>query len=196
MKKFFVFVFFVSLLGCAMGTYSTKESERIKPEGEVYYTRINIWYENPAGIPSTNYHKGAIIPAGSKVKITKFWFNKIGFTIEDQADVDFEIADINNYSRLPMEELFSRYFSKDDPKAPEGEFSKLTESEKDNVEKGTLAEGMTKEATIIAYGYPPGHKTPNLAGDRWYYWRTRFNTELVIFKDNKIARIERTRGIR
>lgn len=196
MKTIFVFLFCMGLLGCATKSYITEDGKKINPVGSVYYTKVNIWYEDPEEILSTNYHKGTIIPFGSQVKIADYKGNQISFTKEDMAGVTFTIFDVHKYSLVSMEELFNHYFSKDDPKAPGGEFSRLSGREKEDVEKGNLAEGMSKEAAIIAYGYPPKHKTPDLADDIWYYWSNRFHTEEVTFKNNRIIKIESMKGLR
>lgn len=31
--------------------------------------------------------------------------------------------------------------------------------------------GMRKEAVLMAYGYPPDHRTPSLDGDTWVYFK-------------------------
>jgi hypothetical protein len=196
MKTIFVFLLCLSLVGCAANSYITENGKKISPVGGAYYTKVNIWYEDPEEILSTNYHKGTIIPVGSNVKIVDFGSNRISFTKEDQAGVKFTIIDVTKYSLISMKELFNNYFSKDDPRAPGGEFSKLSGREKENIEKGSLAEGMSKESAIIAYGYPPKHKTPDLVNDIWYYWSSRFHTEQVTFKDNKITKIESIRGLK
>ena len=161
MKKIFVFLFCFGILGCATKSYITEGGNKVNPVGGAYYTKVNIWYEDPQEILSTNYHKGTIIPVGLKVKIVDYKGDEISFTKDDLAGVKFTIVDVHKYSLVPMEELFSHYFSKDDPKASGGEFSKLSGKDKENIENGSLAEGMSKEAVIIAYGYPPKHKTPD-----------------------------------
>jgi len=196
MKKIFAFLFCIGILGCAAKSYITEDGKKISPVGGAYYTKVNIWYEDPKEILSTNYHKGTVIPVGSKVSIVGYGDNKISFTKEDQVGVKFTIFDVQKYSLVPMEELFSHYFSKDDPKASGGEFSKLSGKEKESIENGNLAEGMSKEAVIIAYGYPPKHKTPDLTNDIWYYWSSRFQTEAVTFRNNRIIKIESMKGIK
>ena len=37
-------------------------------EGRDYYLKVNIWYERPNKIESTNYHKGAMLKVGKKFK--------------------------------------------------------------------------------------------------------------------------------
>jgi len=49
---------------------------------------------------------------------------------------------------------------------------------------------MSKEAVILAIGYPPEHVTPTLESNTWKYWRTRFATQLVSFVDGKVVDIK------
>jgi len=186
-------LFTITMLALA-GAFVLSYAYAASPVGETYYTKVNIWYEFPEKIFSTNYHKGTMMPVGSKVKITKKSGNEISFTKEGLAGVTFTIINVRKYSLASTDELFARYFSKDDPKVPGGEFSKLSSHEKENVESGSLAEGMSKEAAIMTYGYPPKHRTPDLANDIWYYWLSRVVMNQVTFKNNKIIKIERMAG--
>ncbi len=52
---------------------------------------------------------------------------------------------------------------------------------------GTVNIGMSKDAVIKALGYPPEHKTPNLEGNEWRYWKNRYGTMLVSFTDGKVS---------
>ncbi len=156
-------------------------------ESAAYYTKVNIWYEDPAKILSTNYHRGAIIPYGSKVNILSKSGEKIKFTIENQAGVTFVLTNARKYSLMTLDELFAQYFSEKDPKSENMGFSGR---EKENIENGTLAEGMSKEAVIAAYGYPPRHKTPALTSNLWTYWDARSIRRLVTFKNNKLTKHE------
>jgi len=186
----------LGLLGCSVKTYITEDGQKISPVGGDYYTRINIWYEDPEEILATNYHKGTIIPVGSKVRITNCRSEEISFTKEDLHGVEFTIVNVRKYTLVWKEDLFGRYFSKDDPRTSGGEFSRLSGQEREDIEKGILAKGMSKEAAIIAYGYPPKHKTPDLADDIWYYWRSRFQAQRVTFRNNRIIEIDNIGGLR
>jgi hypothetical protein len=159
-------------------------------ESTAYYTRVNIWYEDPAKIVSTNYHRGAIIPYGSKVKITSKSGEKIKFTVEDQAGITFTLTNISKYSLMSLDELSKLYFSQNNPKAQGAEFSKFDAREKENIENGTIEQGMSKEAVIASYGYPPKHKTPALTSNVWNYWDARSVRRLVTFKNNKLTKHE------
>ncbi len=159
---------------------------------ETYYTKVNIWYDKPNKIESTNYHKGVIIPFGTKVKNVNCVGNIIEFREEDTPGAKFKIFNIYKYSLIPAEDLLSRYFSSSDPKTDNGDFAGLSSQEKKNIEDGVIAEGMSKEAVIIAYGYPPKHRTPELTDNVWYYWYTRTIVDQVKFSNNKVVSIERT----
>jgi hypothetical protein len=157
---------------------------------ETYYTKVNIWYEDPGKILSTNYHRGAIIPFCSKVKIVKQTKDKIIFTVDDQPGIAFILINIPRHSLENAEMLFKQYFTQNNPKAENEEFNKFSAKEKDNIENGTLTEGMGKEAVIVAYGYPPKHKTPAQTSNLWTYWDARYVRKLVTFKNNVVIKLE------
>lgn len=188
---FFVIVNFVGCLPFSTGhTENSEEKFGDMPVGKIYFTSVNIWYENPDKIPSTNYHKGTKLPIGTKVKIISVWDRKIQFVPVDTT-VTFSIVQQRKHTRIKLNELFDRYFSKKDILEQEGYFHNLTEKEKECVNNGTISPGMSKVATIMAYGYPPSHKTPLLSSDLWHYWHSRFKMVDVQFKNNKIYKIER-----
>ena len=68
-----------------------------------------------------------------------------------------------------------------------GAFQKFTAGEKENIKAGVIKEGMSKAAVLMAYGYPPGTKTPSLKSDFWIYMENRFITRSVKFKDDKAS---------
>lgn len=154
-----------------------------------YYTKVNIWYEDPLKIPSTNYHRGAVIPFGSKVKIISKVKERIQFTVDDEPGVTFTLVNVRKHSLVDGAELFKEYFAQDDPKLTK-EFNNFNGKERRNIEKGTLEEGMSREAAIAAYGYPPKHKTPTLKSSLWTYWDARSIRRLVTFKNDRIDKIE------
>ena len=162
--------------------------------GKIYYTSVNIWYENPDKIPSTNYHKGTKLPIGTKVKIISVEDRKIQFVPVDTT-VTFTIVQKRKHTRIKLKELFDRYFSKNDILEQEGYFHNLTEKEKECVNNGTISPGISKVAVIMAYGYPPSHKTPLLSSDLWHYWHSLFKMVDVHFKNNKVYKIERIKPV-
>ncbi|MCX5698246.1 MAG: hypothetical protein NTX01_00905 [Candidatus Omnitrophica bacterium] len=180
--KLFIAIYltlFVFSIACAATTTT-------KP----YYTKVNIWYEDSGKILSTNYHRGAIIPFCTKVNVISQTKEKINFTTEDQPGITFALINVPRHSLVNTTELFKQYFTQDNPKAGNTEFNKFSAKEKDSIENGTLIEGMSKEAVIAAYGYPPKHKTPLLTSNLWTYWDARYLRKLVIFKNNVVTKLE------
>jgi len=163
--------------------------------GKTVYTRANIWYEIKTGslpvvIYSTNYHKGTMIPRGSKVKITRYDSRGIYFT-DEKMKLDFYIEIVAKHTRESAPELFKLYFSANDPMAFGGEFGRFDGKEKENIKSGTVSEGMRKNAVLAAYGYPPSHMTPSLEANMWTYWENRFRKIVVTFSGDRVASIVR-----
>jgi hypothetical protein len=69
------------------------------------------------------------------------------------------------------------------------DLSRFSDQERDLILRGEAGVGMSREAVIMALGYPPSHKTPSLEGEVWTYWRNRFSTFVVEFGNGKVVRI-------
>jgi hypothetical protein len=159
-------------------------------EGKTFYTAVNIWYEQPEKIYTTNYHRGAILPAGTKVTIKDIDSKEIVF--DDQDKVRYKIIYLEQHSPgVSLRDHFDRYFTEMDPMRSGGPFEKFTKSERDAITTGVIVEGMRKEAVLMSYGYPPSIGTHSLESGAWKYWQNRFRSILVQFKDNKISKIGR-----
>ncbi|MBF0593866.1 MAG: hypothetical protein HQL22_02735 [Candidatus Omnitrophica bacterium] len=169
---------FTSTVSFAGGKSALKEAQ-----GKMYYTAVNIWYEEPDKIPSTNYHKGQIIPVNTPVVIGSVRKSCITFT--DSNKVKYSIEIVSKHTPIPLEDLFRHYFS-----ASMTDLKLFTSDERANIENGTIAVGMSKEAVVVAYGYPPAHMTPSLDRSPWKYWKDRFRNFLVYFNsDAKVSRM-------
>lgn len=180
------FVCMVALsLACLFGVSAVYADN---PEGKTYFTRANIWFENPQKILSTNYHKGAILPVGTKVKIDRYSRNKIKFTVVDKGPTCTFIH-VRKHSTIDLQAFFDRYFSQENPMASGGVFHTFTKDEQENIKNGTIAAGMHRDAVLMAYGYPPSHRTPVLSSDFFTYWLDRFRKVMVTFKDDRILNV-------
>jgi len=158
--------------------------------GKTYYTRTNIWYENPNDILSTNYHRGTILPVGTKVSIHNIKNRRIQFTPDGSGRL-FTLINSSKTSTITTEELFNRYFSTEAVEIGTGDYYQVTEADRENIKSGVITPGMSKKAVLMAYGYPPTHRTPLLTSDIWYYWYARLHRVVVYFKDDKVFKIEK-----
>ncbi|MFA5363530.1 MAG: hypothetical protein WC335_09900, partial [Candidatus Omnitrophota bacterium] len=179
-------VFTVSLVAVT-AVFAAKDKAE-SPAGKTYYTAVNIWYEMnkentaPKEIPTTNYHKGAIIPINSKVTIGDLSERAVTFTTEDGKQ--YTIQYMLKHSVLPLSEIFPRYFS-----PQETSLRQFNGEEQANIKKGTVAAGMSKKAVLAAYGYPPFISTPSLESDQWKYWIDRFRNSMITFSNDKVVSV-------
>jgi hypothetical protein len=190
MKKIVALLVFVMLIYMCVSP-AISENEKSISLKDYYFTKANIWYEKPESILSVNWHLGAILPVGTRVIIVRRSGNEIKF--RNIAGADFTLINAVKYSTINLEKLFNQYFSKEDVTGEGCIISKFTKEEQENIKNGTIAEGMSKEAVLMAWGYPPSHRTPNLVVDLWTYWENRLVRHLVYFSNNKVTKIERTK---
>ncbi len=155
-------------------------------EGKLY-TRSNIWFErNP--ISMVNYKTGMIIPAGTEVKDVQLtergFFRKVKeimFTTVE-GGMDYVIRYDERYAPgMSIGEVRDRFISN---KTLEELTEGMTDKEKECVKDGILKEGISKEAVLVAWGYPPSHETPSLDMSMWRYWLNRFRQKPIYFDDN------------
>ncbi len=164
--------------------------ENNSPVGKEHYTAANIWYKHPREIWSLNHHRGVMLPAGTRVTIKGISGRTITFV--DQRGTKYRLMLAKKYTapRFTTNDLFGQYFTATDPLDKNGAFSRLTELEKNGVKTGRIAVGMSKQAVLMAYGYPPTHMTPSTESDVWKYWTNRFRAYLVYFQNGRVVEIK------
>jgi hypothetical protein len=162
--------------------------------GKTLYTAYNLWYEQNKedALWCINYKTGNMIPAGTEVTDVRITtavkgrfqggeIQAISFvTIKDgqQYYVNFNAGfhpgkTIKDY----VEMMFTE-------KTFDELIANFTAVEIDAIREGKLKVGMSKDAVLVSYGYPPEHKTPNLENDVWYYWINRFRTKAIHFDED------------
>lgn len=150
-------------------------------DNKSYYTAYNLWFESPEKISSVNYQKGSVIPAGTKITRVRTYMDNIVFETESPDRV-FKIFFIKKYHPgISIKQFRDRLFVDES-------FDELTRNFKPEeiaqIKKCEIAEGMSKEAVTVLYGYPPEHKTFSPTSNRWIYWRSTFKKRLVSFDEN------------
>ena len=192
-------VIFIIIASAFLGAFSAQATEQVN--GKTFYTTANMWSERRGQIESTNYHKGAILPIGTRVKIVEVFdgattlsdplgtpsFDRF-IRFDDETGQSYRLLFIPRHASEGMTvwDLFRQYFSENNPMGEGGAFRPLTTEEQKNVIAGVIVSGMSKTAVVMAYGYPPGHRTPSLKLDKWIYWENRFKTRTVSFSDDKV----------
>ena len=89
-------------------------------------------------------------------------------------------------------DLFNYYFSMENPTDLNGKFFNLTKEEQENIRKNNIDYGMSKDAVLMAYGYPPFSRswTVDVKSDEWRYIEDNRRWTGVYFQDNKVFKIE------
>lgn len=159
-----------------------KDKAALAAKGDKLYTKFSLFYEEKVH-RTTNYRIGVLVPINTEVTFVKSNGKEIYVKLPDGTEL--KIENIENFSGEKIDGIFSRTFSKE-----KVDLSKFSKIEKENIEIGDVQPDMSKDAVIAALGYPPKHQTPSLTSNAWRYWRNRFKTFIVHFKDEKVASIQ------
>ncbi len=206
----------IALLLFIMITSGAGAGQKEDLSGKIFYTTANIWYEHADDIPSTNFHKGSLIPVGTKVTNVEVgngmeWQSQFnsgaqsssflsqgqeGFSRDmvrfyDERKKKYVIYFVKKHMgpNMTVTDLFHQYFSEEDPLRPGGPFQKLSQHEKELIKTGEIDLGMSKAAVLMAYGYPPGRQTASISEDVWFYWISRREKAKVYFLNDKVIKI-------
>jgi hypothetical protein len=152
-------------------------------KGETYYTQFSLFHLKNVWL-TTNYRKGVLVPVNTQVTFLKASSKEITVKLLDGGTL--KIVNVERYSGVNVEGVFNRTFEKE-----KVDLAKFSTAEKEDIMAGTVSVGMSKDAVIKALGYPPEHKTPNLEGNKWRYWKNRYGTMLVSFTDGKVSDIKK-----
>lgn len=175
-------VFIVIVAGCVFIT--TNVMGEADP-GKKLFTAYNVWFEKPERIYSINYKKGAIIPAGTKVRdveiITQRNRKAIIFTTVKE-NKSFVIYWVKKYHPgKSIKQFKNNLFT---TKRFEELTAKMNKEEIMAVKKGEVVKGMSKRALIVCYGPPPEHATFRREQNVWTYWTSKFIRKKVFFSDD------------
>jgi len=175
---FFTLIFLLPVAGCVAAPKII--DDKFAADDGPYYTAANIWHERP-DIWSTNYKRGYIIPAGTEVSGLKLmhyrtWY--VEFTVKKTGET-FHIHLVPKHNPgLTGEVMLERLFTKKNlTRLTKG----FTQSELEAVQNGHLKLGMSKQAVLVSWGYPPEIQTPSLDHVQWTYWKSKFDREVLTF---------------
>jgi hypothetical protein len=180
-------------VGSAARSVATPQTKRVSvlPRaiipvvGQSYVTRYNFWHERGRHL-TTNYMRGEFVPINTRVKLVSLAQREMVLELPSGQTVIFEW--VKDYTLRPLAEIASELLG-ERPVPIEQLGGELATS----VKSGELRLGMTKEQVLLTRGYPPRHRTPTLAENRWVYWSNRFVTLTLLFDDDILIE---GRGIR
>ncbi|MFW6085832.1 MAG: hypothetical protein ACODAG_01395 [Myxococcota bacterium] len=151
---------------------------------EGVYTLTNLHPDEVrARLYSVNYQQRGLIPVCTPVRIEKVSNQEMRFTRLDTGQ-PYQYV-FHNAVREPIPVHLDKYFGTECP-----DLEAMSGVDAEGIEQARVMEGMSKQAVILAIGYPPSHETPSLDHDVWKYWKNKFDTFLVHFQDGRVVRIQ------
>ena len=170
-----------AMSGCGGANLAPDVEKALNDETKLY-TTSNMHYNisrNAKIIDGTNYSVGILIPVNAEVTYEDINSKQILF-IYNGGKV--YLRNKPKYTGIDISELAQRYFS-----TTKTDLSKFTEAEQKAIRASQVVNGMTKKAVLVSLGVPPAHRTPTLEMDEWTYWKTRWSSHIVHFKDGKVV---------
>lgn len=170
--------------GCGGASVSPEHAKQVEEHAQMF-TQVGMFAQG-SGINTLNYTLGFPIPVNSIVFYEDINSKQLAFTYEDKR---YYLRNNPRYSKTNMDQMLDRYFG-----TKKVDLSKFTPQEQKAIKAGKAEVGMSKEAVLLALGYPPAHATPSLQQDEWKYWKFQHgyaqDTIIYHFKDNKVSSIE------
>ncbi len=156
-------------------------------QGQDLYTCCNIYYERDSSVDA-NYHVGTLIPYGSPVRVEKATANSL--TV-NAGGATVTLHHEYGGAQESAQQYFDKLLAREDPKPKVATYSKAVQAA---IHESRVEVGMTRAEVITSIGYPPTHRTPDLAAPEWTYWHNRWLTYKVVFdQDGRVARFIGTR---
>ncbi|NOY74643.1 MAG: hypothetical protein GXP32_02490 [Kiritimatiellaeota bacterium] len=175
----------VALLGFA-GCKTVNVNEALQvPEGTKLYTSYNIWKPGRWKISSINYQRGKLIPFGTEVAIVDATERLLTLKVAHTGMI-FKIRYHEEYGLQPMSEYVKQLLT---TKGRQELAKGIKPETLSSILDGKVVKGMNKREVELTCGPPSPHRTPSKDQTTWIYWRSRWNTFRVIFKNNKVIEI-------
>lgn len=175
----------ILLSGCSSGgaTLGMGGSSPIEDkEGQSVYTQRNLWFHEGEH-EATNYAVSTRLPVNSEVTITATTAETISLKTSDGKE--YVIINVPDYTKKDIQGIYSRYFG-----PSKVDLSRFSGSERQAIRDGRIEKGMSKEAVLVARGYPPAHETPSTDSDEWRFWKSAHNTRIIRFENGQVASIK------
>ena len=153
-----------------------------KGDGKISYLAYNVWLTRRADNQKCiNYKDGPILPAGTEIRAAITIDDTVIFMAKEMKDeVTVKFTEEWHPGKSPVDYLNMMITEKPLTELTAG----MSEIELQGIRDGLIYEGMSKDAVVIAYGYPPEHYTPSLDEDRWMYWKNKFKRHRICFDEN------------
>ena len=174
----------LGLGGCGGAAVTPEHAKQVADHAQMH-TQVAMFGQG-SSITTLNYTLGFPIPVNSVVFYEDINSKQLAFMYNQKR---YYLRNAPRYSKTNMDQMLDRYFA-----TTKVDLSKFTEKEQELIKAAKIEVGMSKEAVILAYGFPPSHTTASLDLDAWKYWKFQHgyaqDTLILHFKDNKLSSIQ------
>lgn len=181
-------------IGCTQTTNNTQTkqpaaSQQKDVQEKPLYTAYNIWRMGSHNMKCINYKYGHdILPVGTKVRDVGIKRDNVTYRTEItfKSESDNRVYNIYFTKKWHPGKSIENYknlmiTTKSFEELTEG----MSEREIKAIKDGIIVDGMSKNAVLVSYGYPPEHRTPSLISNRWMYWKNKFTSFAICFDKNE-----------
>jgi len=171
----------VFLFGCASRINMPEILQQ--PKDKTIRTSCNLWYDEKNNINCMNYQTGKLLPWGTEVTPIDTTRDKIIFMANG---VKFTVNYYPSWTMIPVESFVRQTFTiKSRAELSKGIAPRIL----DEIDRGRIVKGMTRDEVTLCCGVPVACRTPSLTNDTWIYWSDQFVTIRVVFKNNRVVDI-------
>jgi len=157
----------------------------ILPAGELY-TLVNL-HVDPKGnrIFTTNYQSAILLPLCTRVQVIEQSGKAVRFRSVEQG-VEYTYLRTKHLVASFADHL-AKVFGDE---CVSSRVAAMNQIDRDGIAAGRAVPGMSKDAVILAMGFPPDHANPNLESDLWTFWRNKFVRMVVHFSDGVVSHVQ------
>ena len=189
-----VLSFMVSLMMLyACHNVSINQEQVGKLQGKTWFLACNLFPDalGDHSISSVNYHiPGEVIPWGTPVEISDISDEEV-FLLDKNNNKEYRYVFHGKTMQVTTAEKHLRRILLQDITELQQKVSNMSEIDRKGINDAMVYKGMSKEAVLIAIGYPPEFVTPDpMTSDTWNYWAKRHDQFFVEFSpDGKVQKI-------
>ena len=186
MKKITVLIFSILLAGCAGASLVDSSGQDLMKSNKVVL-KTNLHPDpNRAKLYTVNYQQSGLIPMCTEVELVELGGKRLVFKVKSTGKQYFmdrhrSTADLAVY----LKDYLGTSCDSEQVKT-------MSQIDQKGIKSGKILAGMSKDAVVLAAGYPPKHRTASLEDNTWIYWLNRWKTIQVIFDHTgKVSEIRR-----
>ncbi len=183
----------IVLVALAATACSSREPFDASLQAQGRYLCTNLRFDDAGAATDANYWyspQGETLLVGTRIVVSGVSAYQIKFRTSDSFK-EYKLALVYGREQLSAEEYFRRVLCVENPTQTLSEANAKT---REAILQGRLLVGMTRPQVLMARGYPPANRTPDLDSDHWRYFRTGRLVDELSFQDDRVISVKSVRS--